>query len=56
MKEEERILKIVDQVAKNRGCDRSAIYREAMRFWLASNGFLTVEEKRALGVKVRETI
>jgi len=48
-KEEKRILAIVDRVAKNKGSDRSAMYREAIRTWLASNSHLTDQEKKDLG-------
>lgn len=50
LRENKRILKLVDQAAAAKGSDRSALYREAMRFWLASNGFLTRDEKIVLGV------
>ena len=49
-REEERILVILDRVAKNKGTDRSAICREANRFYLASNSHLTAEEKKDLGI------
>lgn len=55
-RENKRIAGLVDQTAAARGTDRSGLYREAMRFWLAKNGLLTVEETRALGVKVQEAV
>jgi metal-responsive CopG/Arc/MetJ family transcriptional regulator len=48
--EDNRILAIIDRVAKNKGTDRSAICREANRFYLASNSHLTAEEKKDLGI------
>jgi metal-responsive CopG/Arc/MetJ family transcriptional regulator len=50
IKEETRILKIIDRVAKNKGSNRSVVYREAARFFLASNSYLTPEEKKDLGI------
>lgn len=47
---DERIFKIVDRVTKNRGTDRSAIYREAIRRYHAENSHLTDEEKKDLGL------
>ena len=49
-REDDRILKIMDRVAKSKGTDRSAVYREAARFYLASNSHLTPEEKKDLGI------
>jgi len=40
----------VDDVAEKRGTDRSAMYRMAMRYWLAQNSHLTNDEKKALGL------
>ena len=48
--EDERILMIVDRVAKNRGSDRSGVYREAARYYLAANSLLTEQEQIDLGV------
>jgi metal-responsive CopG/Arc/MetJ family transcriptional regulator len=45
-----RIVMKVDDIAEKKGTDRSAMYRQAMRFWLAANSHLTDEEKKALGV------
>jgi metal-responsive CopG/Arc/MetJ family transcriptional regulator len=45
-----RIIIKVDDIAEKKGTDRSALYREAIRFWLAANSHLTDEEKKALGV------
>lgn len=45
-----RIVTKVDDIAEKKGTDRSALYREAMRFWLATNSHLTDEEKKALGI------
>jgi predicted transcriptional regulator len=33
-REDTRILKVVDEIAMIKGTDRSALYREAIRFWL----------------------
>jgi hypothetical protein len=33
-REDPGILKIVDEIAVTKGTDRSALYREAIRFWL----------------------
>jgi metal-responsive CopG/Arc/MetJ family transcriptional regulator len=33
-REDPRILKVVDEIAMMKGTDRSALYREAIRFWL----------------------
>jgi metal-responsive CopG/Arc/MetJ family transcriptional regulator len=49
-REDQRILKIMDRVAQSKGTDRSAVYREAARFFLASNSHLTSDEKKDLGV------
>ena len=49
-REEPRILKIMDRVAKSKGTDRSALYREAARFYLATKSHLTGEEKKDLGI------
>lgn len=48
--EDKRILELVDQVATARGSDRSGIYREAIRFWLAKNKLLPERESAMLGV------
>ena len=50
LREEDRILMIVDRVAKNRGSDRSSVYREAVRYYLAANSLLTEQEQIDLGV------
>jgi len=50
LKEETRILTIVDRVAKNKGTDRSALYREAIRHWLGENSHLNDQEKKDLGI------
>ena len=50
LRERPWILKIMDRVAKSKGTDRSAVYREAARFYLASNSHLTAEEKKDLGI------
>ncbi len=34
IREDPRILKLVDGIARKRGTDRTALYREAMRYWL----------------------
>ena len=47
-RDEKRILLIVDRIAKNKGTDRSALYREAMRFYLAEASHLTDQEKKDL--------
>jgi metal-responsive CopG/Arc/MetJ family transcriptional regulator len=49
-REEQRILTIVDRVAKSKGSDRSTIIRESIRFWLGYNSHLTDQEKKDLGV------
>jgi hypothetical protein len=49
-KEDLRILRIMDRVAKSKGSDRSALYREAARFFLGCKSYLTVEEKKDLGI------
>ncbi len=49
-REEHRILEKVDRLAKSKGTDRSAIYREAVRYYLAANSHLTAEEKKDLGI------
>jgi metal-responsive CopG/Arc/MetJ family transcriptional regulator len=53
-REEKRILDIVDRVASSRGTDRSAIIREATRFWLAANSLLPEQEKKDLGAMLQE--
>ncbi len=45
-RESKRIVGIVDRIAGNRGTDRSGIYREAIRYWLADNSYLTDQEKQ----------
>jgi len=49
--EDDRILAIIDRVAKNRGSDRSAVYREAARFYLAMNSHLTEQEQIDVGAR-----
>jgi metal-responsive CopG/Arc/MetJ family transcriptional regulator len=49
-REDLRILRLMDRVAKSKGTDRSAVYREAARFYLASKSHLTAEEKKDLGI------
>ena len=49
-REEHRILEKVDRLARSKGTDRSAIYREAVRYYLAANSHLTAEEKKDLGI------
>ena len=49
-REDERILKIIDRLAKNRGTDRSGVYREAVRYYLAANSHLTEQEQIDVGV------
>ena len=51
-REDERILFIVDRLAKNKGSDRSAVYREAIRYYLAANSHLTDQEKKDLGFEI----
>ena len=50
LKEEERTVAIVDRVAKSKGSDRSGVYREAVRYYLAANSLLTEQEQIDLGV------
>lgn len=47
-RDEKRILVIVGRLAKNKGTDRSALYREAMRFYLAEASHLTEQERKDL--------
>ena len=51
VRDSKRMVARVDAVAIARGLDRSSVYRQAIRYWLAVNGQLSDEEKRALGVK-----
>ena len=48
-REDKRILEIVDGAAAARGCNRTAIYREAIRQFLASLGLLDEETMKLLG-------
>jgi metal-responsive CopG/Arc/MetJ family transcriptional regulator len=50
-KDAKHIVQKVDDIAQKKGTDRSALYREAMRYWLGANSHLTEDEKKALGVQ-----
>jgi len=54
-RETERIVDIIDRVAKNRGWQRTDLVRHAVRTWLANGSHLTEEEKKDLGVANDET-
>ena len=47
--EEEAVLSRVDRLAQKRGTNRTALYREAMRFYLDSDR-VTPEEKKNLSL------
>jgi len=49
-REEEQIIKLLDQVAADKGIDRSDFIREAVRKSLAELSFFSVEQKKALGL------
>ena len=48
VRESKRILELVDQVVETRGSDRSTVYREAIRHFLAANGLLDKEKLKIL--------
>jgi hypothetical protein len=47
-REKKRIIEVVEKTADVRGSNRSAIFHEAIRFWLAANGLLPREDLRYL--------
>jgi len=49
-RDEEEIIELIDQVAKNKGIDRSDFIREAIRKRLADLSFFSEEIKKSLGV------
>lgn len=54
-REDTRILTMVDRVARNKGSDRTALYREAIRYYLAANSHLTEQEQTDLGAPIIES-
>jgi metal-responsive CopG/Arc/MetJ family transcriptional regulator len=52
VREDKRILELVDQVVEARGSDRSTVYREAIRHFLAAKGLLDKENLRILGIRL----
>jgi len=50
-REDKRILTILDRVARNKGTDRSGVYRESVRYFLAAKSLLTEQEQIDLGVQ-----
>lgn len=47
-REDRRVLKVVDRICRRSGSDRSAIYREAVRFWLEEKEHINLDKVLAL--------
>jgi len=54
VREDKRILELVDQVVEARGSDRSTVYREAIRHFLTARGLLDKENLKILGIHVED--
>ena len=52
----ERVNRLIEKVARNRGEDKSSFIRRAIYKELAYLSFLSPEEKKALGIKNKEIL